>query len=157
MPAAASGLPAAVGALKQLLGPRASDAMAVREQHRRGESYHPPAAPDIVCFPRTMEEVASIVKISAAHPLPIVPFGARTSLEGHVNAMHRGITVDLREMNRILRVSAEDMDATVEAGVTRLQLNGALRNEGGATSRPSTAPRSPSCGRSNARSSPTTG
>jgi len=104
--------------------------MAVREQHSRGESYHPPAAPDIVCFPRTTEEVASIVRISAAHRLPIVPFGAGTSLEGHVNAIRGGITVDMREMNRILRVSAEDMDATVEAGVTRLQLNKALRNEG---------------------------
>ena len=68
--------------------------------------------------------------ISAAHHVPVVPFGAGTSLEGHVNALHGGITIDLREMNHVLRVGVEDLDATVEAGVTRLQLNKALRNTG---------------------------
>jgi len=121
---------AALDELRRLLGTRATDAAAVREQHSHDESYHTPAAPDIVCFPETTAEVAAILKISAAHRLPVVPFGAGTSLEGHVNAIHGGITVDLRQMNRILRVSAEDMDATVEAGVTRLQLNRALRNLG---------------------------
>ena len=116
--------------LRRLLGTRATDAAAVRDQHSHDESYHTSAAPDIVCFPETTEEVAAILKISAANRLPVIPFGAGTSLEGHVNAIHGGITVDLRQMNRILRVSAEDMDATVEAGVTRLQLNRALRNLG---------------------------
>jgi D-lactate dehydrogenase (cytochrome) len=116
--------------LKDLLGPRASDATAVRDHHSHGESYHVHAAPDIVCFPKTTEEVAAIVRIAAAHRLPVVPFGAGTSLEGHVHAIHGGITVDLREMNLILRVSVEDLDATVEAGVTRLQLHKALRNTG---------------------------
>ena len=120
----------AIGELRQLLGTRASDATAVREQHSHDESYHAPAAPDVVCFPRSTDEVAAIVKISAAYGLPVIPFGAGTSLEGHVNAIHGGISVDLREMNQILRVSAEDMDATVQAGVTRLQLNKALRNMG---------------------------
>jgi D-lactate dehydrogenase (cytochrome) len=116
--------------LRRLLGARATDAGAVRDQHSHDESYHTPAAPDIVCFPRTTEEVSAILKISAAQGLPIIPFGAGTSLEGHVNAIHGGITVDLRQMDHVLRVSAEDMDATVEAGVTRLQLNRALRNLG---------------------------
>ncbi len=89
-----------------------------------------PAPPDIVCFPHTTDEVAAIVKIARAHRLPIVPFGAGTSLEGHVNAFSGGITIDLREMNKVLRVSADDLDATVEAGVTRLQLNKALSNTG---------------------------
>jgi D-lactate dehydrogenase (cytochrome) len=120
----------AVDELRQLLGARANDSAAVREQHSHDESYHTPAAPDIVVFPRTTEEVSAIVKISAKHQLPVIPFGAGTSLEGHVNAIRGGITIDLREMNRILRVSAEDMDATVEAGVTRLQLNKALRDLG---------------------------
>jgi D-lactate dehydrogenase (cytochrome) len=116
--------------LKQLLGARASDADAVRDHHSRGESYHAPALPDIVCFPTTTDEVAGIARISARHQVPLVPFGAGTSLEGHVNAIHGGISVDLREMRRVVRVSAEDLDATVEAGVTRLQLNKALKNTG---------------------------
>ncbi len=120
----------AIDALKALLGTRASDAAVVREHHSHGESYHQPAAPDVVCFPATTAEVVAIVKISERFKLPIVPFGAGTSLEGHVHALHGGITVDLREMNRILRVSADDLDATVEAGVTRLQLVRALRNTG---------------------------
>jgi D-lactate dehydrogenase (cytochrome) len=129
-PAAARPAQAASEALKQLLGARATDAAAVREHHSHGESYHTPGLPDIVCFPHTTDEVAAIVRISAEHQRPIVPFGAGTSLEGHVNAFRGGITIDLREMNRILRVSVEDLDATVEAGVTRLQLNKALRNTG---------------------------
>ena len=96
---------AALDRLRQLLGPRATDAEAVREHHSHGESYHPPAAPDIVCFPATTEEVAGIARISQEFQLPIVPFGAGTSLEGHVHALRGGITVDLREMNRILRIS----------------------------------------------------
>src|SRR5579863_9124012 len=121
---------AAIDELRQLLGARASDAAAVREQHSHGESYHTPAAPDIVCFPRTTDEVAAIVRIAAVQRLPVVPFGAGTSLEGHVHAIHGGITIDLREMNRIVRVSVDDLDATVEAGVTRLQLQKALGNTG---------------------------
>jgi D-lactate dehydrogenase (cytochrome) len=121
---------AAFTELKQLLGARATDAPAVRDHHSHGESYHTPAAPDIVCFPISTEEVAAIVTIAAKFRTPIVPFGAGTSLEGHVHATSGGITIDVRELNRVVRVSAEDMDATVEAGVTRLQLNQALRNTG---------------------------
>jgi D-lactate dehydrogenase (cytochrome) len=121
---------AAFAELKDLLGVRASDAVAVREHHSHGESYHAPAAPDIVCFPTTTGEVSAIVTIAARFRVPIVPFGAGTSLEGHVHATSGGITIDLRELNRVVRVSAEDLDATVEAGVTRLQLNQALRNTG---------------------------
>src|SRR5882724_1016937 len=129
-PAAAAAIVSAARELKQLLGSRANDTVAVREHHSHGESYHTPAAPDIVSFPHTTDEVAAIVKIAAAYRLAIVPFGAGTSLEGHVNAIHGGVTIDLREMNRVSRVSVEDLDATVEAGVTRLQLNKALHNTG---------------------------
>ena len=121
---------AALTELKTLLGSRASDADAVREHHSHGESYHPPAAPDIVCFPVTTAEVSEIAGISQRFELPLIPFGAGTSLEGHVHALRGGICVDLREMNRVLNVSAEDLDVTVEAGVTRLQLARALRNTG---------------------------
>src|SRR5262245_10233625 len=120
----------ALADLKALLGSRASDAASVREHHSRGESYHAPASPDIVCFPVTTGEVASILRISARYQLPVVAFGAGTSLEGHVHAVRGGISLDLREMKRVLRVSTDDLDATVEAGVTRLQLNKALNNTG---------------------------
>ena len=121
---------AAIAELKQVLGSRASDAAAVREHHSHGESYHAPAAPDVVCFPVSTDEVVAIVGVAGRHDLPIVPFGAGTSLEGHVHAVRGGITIDLRQMNRVLRVSPEDLDATVEAGVTRLQLTKALRSTG---------------------------
>ena len=120
----------AIAELKQRLGARANDTASVREHHSRGESYHTPAPPDVVCLPHTTDEVADIVRISARYGLPVVPFGAGTSLEGHVNAIHGGISIDLREMNRVVRVSVDDLDVTVEAGVTRLQLNKALGNTG---------------------------
>ena len=129
-PAAADAVLSAARELRQLLGPRANDAAVVRDHHSHGESYHTPAAPDVVCFPHTTDEVAAIVRIARTHRLPIVPFGAGTSLEGHVNAFSGGITIDLREMNKVVRVSVDDLDATVEAGVTRLQLNKALNNTG---------------------------
>ena len=125
-----SSVESATRELKDLLGSRASDAAAVRDHHSHGESYHVHAPPDIVCFPQTTEEVTAIVRIAAAHRLPVVPFGAGTSLEGHVNAVHGGVTIDLREMNRIVRIGEDDLDATVEAGVTRLQLYKALKNTG---------------------------
>jgi D-lactate dehydrogenase (cytochrome) len=127
---APSDVSAAIHELRDLLGARCSDADAVREHHSHGESYHAPAAPDVVCFPATTDEVSAIARISARFRVPIVPFGAGTSLEGHVHALWGGITIDLREMNRVLRVGAEDLDVTVEAGVTRLQLARALRNTG---------------------------
>ena len=120
----------AIAELKDLLGQRATDAFSVREHHSHGESYHPPAPPDVVCFPRTLDEVVAIVRISARDGIPIVPFGAGTSLEGHVQALRGGISLDLREMNQVVRIGVEDLDATVEAGVTRVQLNKALRNTG---------------------------
>src|SRR5262249_41877953 len=86
----------AVGALKRLLGEGATDAASVREHHSHGESYHAPALPDLVCYPKTTAEVAEILRISARHQIPIVPFGAGTSLEGHVHAIGGGISLDLR-------------------------------------------------------------
>jgi D-lactate dehydrogenase (cytochrome) len=121
---------AAVAELKRLLGTRTSDATSVRDHHSKGESYHTPAPPDVVCFPATTAEVVEIVRVSERFKLPIVPFGAGTSLEGHVHAVRGGITIDLRQMNQVLRIGVEDLDATVQAGVTRLQLAKALRNTG---------------------------
>jgi D-lactate dehydrogenase (cytochrome) len=129
-PVSASSMEQAIVELRELLGARANDTPAVRDHHSHGESYHVPSPPDVVCFPRTTDEVAEILRISTRFQLPVVPFGAGTSLEGHVNAIQGGISIDLREMNKIVRVSVEDLDTTVEAGVSRLQLNKALNNTG---------------------------
>lgn len=120
----------AVRELGLLLGKRATTAQAQREHHGCGESHHAPGLPDVVCYPHSTEEVSEIVTISQRYQLPVIPYGAGTSLEGQVNAVRGGITLDMREMNRVLRTSAEDLDATVEAGVTRLQLGRALQNTG---------------------------
>jgi D-lactate dehydrogenase (cytochrome) len=120
----------AVPALQSLLGQRATTGEAVREHHSRGESYHPPGLPDIVCFPETTEEVCEILKISAKYKTSVIPYGAGTSVEGQVNANWGGITVDLSRMNKVVRVSVADLDATVQAGVTRKQLNRELNNTG---------------------------
>jgi D-lactate dehydrogenase (cytochrome) len=120
----------AVRELTALFGTRVSDSRVVREHHSNGESYHAPALPDIVCFPISSEEISAIMRVSAKYCLPVIPFGAGTSLEGQVNAIRGGITADLRQMNKILRVSVEDLDVTVEAGVTRQHLTRALRETG---------------------------
>jgi len=116
--------------LREFLGERVSAAEAVREHHSHGESTHVPGMPDLVCFPVSTDEVRRIVVVSARHQLPVVPFGAGTSLEGHVHAVRGGISIDMRQMNRVVRVSVDDMDATVEAGVSRKQLQKALENTG---------------------------
>jgi len=120
----------AFDALQKLLGTRVTVNETERENHSHGESYHTPGLPDMVCFPKTTEEVSAILRVSKEYALPVVAYGAGTSLEGHINAIRGGICVDLREMKRVLRISVEDMDATVEAGVTRLQLVKALRDTG---------------------------
>lgn len=116
--------------LQTLLGDRLSVADAVRDHHSRGEGHHDSHPPDAVVFPQSTEEVAAVVAACARHGVPIVPFGAGSSLEGHVAALRGGVSIDLSQMNRVLRVGPEDLDATVEAGVTRLQLNEALKGTG---------------------------
>lgn len=128
--ARSSAVESALSDLHAFLGDRVTAGLASREHHSHDESSHPPALPDLVCFPRSTDEVSRIAAVSARHHLPIVPFGAGTSLEGHVQAVRGGISIDMREMNRVLRVSVEDMDGTVEAGVTRKQLAKALENTG---------------------------
>ena len=116
--------------LAALLGDRFSTSAAVRDHHSRDESYHAPEAPGAVVYPQSTEEVQRIVAACARHRTPVVSFGAGTSLEGHVMAHRGGVCLDTTRMNRVLRVSPEDMDATVEAGITRKQLNHALRDSG---------------------------
>jgi D-lactate dehydrogenase (cytochrome) len=121
---------AAIRDLQALLDRRATTAAIVREHHSHGESYHAAAAPDVVCFPHSTEEVSEILKISARHQVPVIPFGAGTSMEGQINAIHGGITIDMREMNKILRISPEDLQVTVQAGVPRKEVQKALANTG---------------------------
>ena len=130
MDAARAEVGTAVGVLRQRLGERISTSAAVREQHGRDESHHAAHAPDAVAFPRSTEEVAEIVRVCAGYGTPVIPFGIGTSLEGHVAALRGGVCIDLGGMNEIVRVSAGDMDATVQAGVRRKQLNEHLRDTG---------------------------
>jgi len=124
------GREAALAELGALLGDRLTTAQAMREVHGRDESWHAVAMPDAVAFAQTTEEVATIVRICAAHDMPVIPFGAGTSLEGHVSAVHGGLSLDLTRMDRILEVNAGDLDVRVEAGVTRKALNEHLRDTG---------------------------
>ena len=117
-------------ALKGILGDRVSTSESVREHHSHGESWHAAGLPDCVVFPVTTDEVAAIVKVCAANRTPIVPFGMGSSLEGHVNAIHGGVSIDLTRMTRVIRISPEDLDITVEAGLTRLKLDAHLKNTG---------------------------
>ncbi len=119
-----------IAKLSKLLGDRCSTAAAVRDQHGKDESWHTVEAPDAVCFATSTEEVSAIIRICAAHKVPVIPFAAGTSLEGHVNAVAGGISIDLNHMNAILRVSPEDLDCTVQPGVRRKQLNEYLRDTG---------------------------
>jgi D-lactate dehydrogenase (cytochrome) len=121
---------AVIAAAQGLLGERLSTNATVREQHSRGEDSSPPTLPDAVAFVETKEEVAQLLALCHRHEVPVVPFGAGTSLEGHVNPVRQGLSLDLSRMTRILEVNAEDMDCLVEPGVTRQQLNEHLRDQG---------------------------
>ncbi|MEW6640338.1 MAG: FAD-linked oxidase C-terminal domain-containing protein [Pseudomonadota bacterium] len=116
--------------LTQMVGPRATTARGVLEQHGRSEAYHASRPPDVVVFPETTQEVAEIVRLCAAVGMPIVPFGAGTSLEGNAAAIAGGLCFDFTRMNRVLRVHDKDMDVVVQPGITRKQLNAQLRDTG---------------------------
>ncbi|MFQ5783369.1 MAG: FAD-binding oxidoreductase [Alphaproteobacteria bacterium] len=119
-----------IAELHALLGDRLSTAAAVRAHHGKDVSYHEAHDPDAVAFVESTEEVAGVVAICARHRVAVVPYGTGTSLEGHVAALNGGVSLDLGRMDRVLSVNADDMDATVEAGVTRKQLNHYLRDTG---------------------------
>jgi D-lactate dehydrogenase (cytochrome) len=116
--------------LEGLLGDRITRSKSVRTHHGQDESAYPAVLPDIVAFAQTTEEVAQIVRVCADHACPVIAFGAGTSLEGHIHALQGGVCIDLSAMKAVVEVRAEDMDVTVEAGVTRLQLDAYLRDTG---------------------------
>jgi len=116
--------------MRALLGDRVTTSRGVREHHGKDESYFPYAPPDAVVFPESTGEVRDIVDLCRRHKTPMIPFGVGTSLEGHVLAIHGGVCVDLSRMNKVLTVHEADLDAVVQAGVTRKQLNEHIRHTG---------------------------
>jgi len=127
---AAADVAAVVDRLTGTYGERAVVSRAVREQHGHGEGMADSAPPDVVVYPQSNEEVASIVRLCRAARVPVIAFGVGTSLEGHVAALYGGVCVDLSRMDQLLEVNAEDLDCRVQAGVTREQLNAELRGTG---------------------------
>ncbi|WP_419898268.1 FAD-binding oxidoreductase [Roseomonas sp. USHLN139] len=123
-------LDAVLAAARAFLGDRLTTNAAIREQHSKGEDANPPVLPDAVAFVETTEEVSRLLALCNSHGIPVTPFGAGTSLEGHVVPVQRGISLDLSRMTAILEVNAEDMDCLVEPGVSRHQLNDYLRDQG---------------------------
>lgn len=117
-------------ALREHFGTRFSQGDSVRLQHGRDESSLPAAPPDAVVFAETTDEVALVARLCHAHRTPLIAYGVGSSLEGHVLAVRGGVCIDLSGMNRVLATSAEDLDASVQAGVTRKQLNEALKGSG---------------------------
>ncbi|MBB3897104.1 FAD-binding oxidoreductase [Roseococcus suduntuyensis] len=119
-----------ITAARAFLGERITLNDAIRQQHSRGEDTTPPTMPDAVVFAETTEEVSRLLALCHQHGVPVTPFGAGTSLEGHVNPVRGGISLDLSRMNAIEEVNAADMDCLIGPGVTRQQLNEYLRDQG---------------------------
>lgn len=120
----------AITRIRDLIGERLSTSTSVRDLHGQNEAYFAPVPPDAVAFPRNTQEVSDIVKVCNEELCPIVAWGTGTSLEGHAVPFNGGISLDMAEMNKVLEVHPEDMDAVVQPGVTREQLNEELRATG---------------------------
>ena len=116
--------------LGERFGERCCTGESVRHRHGRDDSPYDTTPPDCVVFPASGDEVAEVVRLCARHRVPVIAYGAGTSIEGHIMAVEGGVTVDLSRMNRVLAVNGEDLTATVEAGVTRKQLNAAIEDSG---------------------------
>jgi D-lactate dehydrogenase (cytochrome) len=124
-------VPAAMlDALQARFGARCSTALAVREQHGRDESPFDAPPPEVVVYCERTDEVAAVVALAAQHAVPVIPFGTGSSLEGHLLAVQGGVSIDLSRMNAIVAIQPEDLTVTVQAGVTRMQLNDAIRHTG---------------------------
>jgi D-lactate dehydrogenase (cytochrome) len=121
---------AAIAELSAAFGNRVVTSQAVREQHGNTLTWIANQPPDAVVFPQTTEDVQQIVRICAKHDVPVIAFGTGTSLEGHVNAPFGGVSIDFRDMNKVLAVHAEDLDCVIEPGITRKALNEHLRDQG---------------------------
>ncbi|MFL2843951.1 MAG: FAD-binding oxidoreductase [Alphaproteobacteria bacterium] len=117
--------------LEKIFGERLATSEAIRLQHSHDESWHvPESIPDAVVFPESTDEVSTILNFANERKIPVIPFGAGTSLEGQVHALKGGITINSLNMNKIKEVNLEDMDCKVQPGVTREDLNLFLRDTG---------------------------
>lgn len=121
---------AAITALKSLLGDRLSTGKSIRETHSHDEAYSTPVLPDAVAFPQSTAEVSEIMKICHQHKCPVVAYGVGSSLEGHIVPINGGISLNMMQMNKVLEIHSDDLDAVVQPGVTRTELNTALRDTG---------------------------
>ena len=119
-----------LAALQARFGVRCSTAMAVREQHGRDESPIDAPPPEAVVYCESTEDVAAVVQLADQYAVPVIPFGTGSSLEGHLLAVQGGVSIDLSRMNSIVAVQPEDLTVTVQAGVTRMQLNNEIRHTG---------------------------
>ena len=126
----AQALASVTRALAEKFGNRFSANETVRRQHAHTLTWGANEPPDAVVFAQDAQEIAQIVKLCAAHRVPVIAFGAGTSLEGHVNAPFGGICIDTSLMNRLVAVHAEDLDCVIEPGITRKTLNEQLRDTG---------------------------
>ncbi len=125
-----SAIEQAIADLAAAFGNRVVTSQAVREQHANTLTWIENQPPDAVVFPQSTEDVQQIVRICAARGIPVIPFGVGSSLEGHINAPRGGVSIDFRDMNRLVAVHTEDLDCVVEPGITRKQLNEQLRHTG---------------------------
>ena len=130
VPSAREHVETAISVLRQRFGDRVQTGEAIRRQHGHTLTWITNQPPDAVVWAESTDEVQEIIRIAASHRLPVIPFGAGTSLEGHVNAPFGGISVDLSRMNRVLEVNDRDLDCVVQAGVSRKALNDYLRDMG---------------------------
>src|SRR5438445_492546 len=121
---------AVIAALAAKFGNRLVTSQAVREQHANTTTWIANEPPDAVIFPQATPDVQDIVRICAERRVPVIPFGTGTSLEGHVNAPYGGVSIDFRDMKRVLAVNSQDLDCVVEPGITRKELNEHLRDQG---------------------------
>ena len=119
-----------IAVLQQRFGARAQTGAAIRQQHAHTLTWLPNQPPDVVVFAQSTDEVATVVQIASAHKMPLIPFGAGTSLEGHTNAPRGGISLDMTAMNKVLAVNERDLDCVVQAGVSRKALNDYVKDMG---------------------------
>ena len=119
-----------IQALRERFGDRCSTAQAVREHHGRDESPYPEMLPDVVVFAQSTEDVVEVVKLCATHKIPLIPYGAGSSLEGHILAIQGGVTLDMTQMDKIVSLNPEDLTVTVQPGITRKRLNEEVRHTG---------------------------
>jgi D-lactate dehydrogenase (cytochrome) len=122
--------PTLINALAARFGARFSTSAGVRDHHGRDESPYAPMPPDAVVFAESTDDVVAVVLLAAAHRIPVIPYGVGSSIEGHLLAVHGGISIDLSRMNAVLAVNAEDLTVTAQAGITRKQLNAAIKDTG---------------------------